>query len=404
MGTATRRLIGSLALLSFLLLGCPRDGGGHRASRGDDDSGPGDDAGSDDDTGAPFNPDCTPAAPLSSIRLPPGFSICPYATGVPGARSLARGDRGTIFVGTRGDKVYALPPAADGPRAERVVTLASGLNSPNGVAPRDGALYVAEISRVLRFDGIEDRLDDPPAPVVVRDDFPTDAAHGWKFIAFGPDGWLYVPVGAPCNVCEPGDPYAAILRMTPDGSRREIYARGIRNTVGFAWEPGTDVLWFTDNGRDNLGDDLPPDELNRAPAAGLNFGFPYCHGGTIPDPEFGAKHPCSDFVPPARNLGPHVASLGMRFYTGTMFPSEYRGRIFIAEHGSWNRTVPIGYRVTMVTVQDGKGIAYEVFAEGWLQNGDSWGRPVDVLVMPDGALLVSDDKAGAVYRIAYHAS
>jgi glucose/arabinose dehydrogenase len=237
---------------------------------------------------------------------------------------------------------------------------------------------------------------------VVNDGFPRETHHGWKFIAFGPDGRLYVPVGAPCNVCEREDPrFASIQRMRPDGTGQETFARGVRNTVGFDWDPSTKELWFTDNGRDWLGDDLPPDELNHAPGKGLHFGFPYRHGKEIPDPEFGKKKIREEFVPPAWELGPHVAALGMRFYTGTMFPDKYRGHIFIAEHGSWNRSTPIGYRVTLVRVESGRATGYEVFAEGWLSEGRAWGRPVDLLVMPDGALLVSDDKAGAIYRISY---
>ena len=241
---------------------------------------------------------------------------------------------------------------------------------------------------------------------MVTDRYPTDRHHGWKFIAFGPDGWLYVPVGAPCNVCLPPGPlHETITRMKPDGSAIEVFARGVRNSVGFDWRPGSHDLWFTDNGRDWLGDDRPPDELNHAPKAGMHFGFPYCHGRALPDPEFGRDKACTDFTPPAAELGPHVAALGMRFYTGTMFPPEYRGRIFIAEHGSWNRTTPIGYRVTTARLDGDRVVGYEPFATGWLgDNGQIAGRPVDVLVMPDGALLVSDDHAGAIYRIAYRAS
>ena len=340
---------------------------------------------------------------LSSLTLPPGFAISVYADNVPNARSLALGPGGTVFVGTRtAGNVYALIDANKDQKADDVLTLATGLTMPNGVAVRNGALYVAEVSRILRFDNIEASLRRPPAPVVVHDALPTDQHHGWKFIAFGPDGYLYVPVGAPCNVCERDDPrYASILRMKPDGSGLEVFASGVRNTVGFDWHPGTNDLWFTDNGRDLLGDDLPPDELNRAPAKGRHFGFPYCHAGTLADPVFGVKRPCSSFVAPARTLGPHVAALGMRFYTGTSFPAEYRRQIIIAEHGSWNRSIPIGYRLTRVTLKGNEVAGYEPFVEGWLQNGKPWGRPVDVLVMPDGALLVSDDFAGAVYRITY---
>jgi glucose/arabinose dehydrogenase len=283
-----------------------------------------------------------------------------------------------------------------------VLTLASGLALPVGVAFHGGALYVSAVDRVLRFDDVESHLNDPPKPVVVTDRLPKDRHHGWKFIAFGPDGKLYVPVGAPCNICEPNpDRYANIMRMNADGSELETFARGVRNTVGFDWDPRTRELWFTDNGRDWLGDDSPPDELNHAPKAGMHFGFPYCHGGTISDPEFGRRRPCGDFTPPAQNLGPHVAALGMRFYTGTQFPAPYHHQIFIAEHGSWNRSTKIGYRVSLVRLENGKAISYELFATGWLHGTDVWGRPADVLVMPDGSLLVSDDLAGAIYRITY---
>jgi len=341
--------------------------------------------------------------PLDRIRLPAGFAIGIFSDQVPGARSMTLSPKGIVYVGTRGEgRVYAVVDRDKDGRADEVHTIASGLNSPNGVAWRDGALYVAEISRVLRFDDIDGRLANPPAPKVVTDVYPRDGHHGWKFIRFGPDGKLYVPVGAPCNVCESAKPiYASITRISPQGGEPEIVASGVRNTVGFDWHPQTHELWFTDNGRDMLGDDVPPDELDRAPRAGLHFGYPYCHAGRIADPEFGRKRPCSAFVPPAIALGPHVAAIGMRFYTGTMFPQEYRGQIFIAEHGSWNRSEPIGYRVTLVRLRGNQAVSYEPFAEGWLRNGDDWGRPVDVEVLADGSLLVSDDSAGAIYRITY---
>ena len=349
-----------------------------------------------------------PAAPpedtlLAKIKLPAGFQIAFFAKNVPGARSMTLSPSGILFVGTRdrGD-VYAVIDSNSDKKADRVVTIAHGLNMPNGVAYRNGALYVAEVNRVLRYDDIENRLASPPDPVVVNDSFPSDQAHGWKFIRIGPDQKLYVPVGMPCNVCERQDPrYGSIMRMNLDGTGLEVFAKGVRNSVGFDWDSSTGELWFTDNGRDWLGDDRPPDELNHAAAIGMHFGFPYCDGKNISDPDFGSKHPCSEFTPPAMELGPHVASLGMRFYRSTMFPLEYRKKIFIAEHGSWNRTVPIGYRVTTVTVDSNRAVDYKVFAEGWLQNGSPWGRPVDVQVMPDGALLVSDDFLGAIYRISY---
>lgn len=340
--------------------------------------------------------------PLDRIKLPQGFRIAYYASDVPGARSLTRGDGGTIFVGTRGEgRVYALSDDNGDLRADRVLTILSGRNMPNGVAFRNGSLYVAEIQRVIRLDNIEERLDDPPQPVLVRNGFPSDRAHGWKFIAFGPDGMLYVPIGVPFNIGSRRDPYGTIMRLNPDGSGLQTFARGVRNSVGFDWHPETGELWFTDNGRDRMGDDVPPDELNHAPRAGLDFGFPYCHGRAIPDPQFGEGRRCDEFTPPARELGPHVAALGMRFYTGTMFPERYRQGLFIAEHGSWDRSVPLGYRVMYVPVTGNQATAYEVFAEGWLQGRNAWGRPVDVLVMPDGSLLVSDDQRGCVYRVSY---
>ena len=275
-------------------------------------------------------------------------------------------------------------------------------NTPNGVAFKEGSLYVAEINGVLRYDRIEERISNPPRPVVVNDSFPRDKHHGWKFIRFGPDGLLYVPVGAPCNICDSRDErYATIMRMRADGSGLEIFARGVRNTVGFDWDPRTQELWFTDNGRDWMGDDTPPDELDQAPRKGMHFGFPFCHAGQISDPEFGEKQPCSEFTPPAMKLDPHVAALGMRFYTGSMFPEQYRNQIFIAEHGSWNRTIPVGYRITLVRVVKNRAVSYEAFAQGWLDGLVAHGRPVDLLVMPDGALLVSDDRAGVIYRISY---
>lgn len=338
-----------------------------------------------------------------NIALPPGFRIAVYAADVPGARSMALGPNGTLFVGTRGEgRVYAVRDRDGDAVADEVLTVAEGLGMPNGVAFMGDALYVAEVNRVLRYDQIESRLSNPPRPVVVNDSFPRDRHHGWKFIRFGPDDLLYVPVGAPCNICESGDArYASIMRMKRDGTGLEIFAGGVRNTVGFDWHPVTKELWFTDNGRDRMGDDLPPDELNHAPRKGLHFGYPYCHGTNLPDPEFGGGKSCKAYVPPAMELGPHVASLGMRFYRGTMFPAAYRNQIFIAEHGSWNRSTPIGYRITLARLEGNRAVKYEVFAEGWLRNGLVSGRPVDIQEMPDGSLLVSDDRAGVIYRISY---
>ena len=339
--------------------------------------------------------------PVDKIRLPEGFSIEVLAR-VPNARQIALGDSNVLYVGSsREGKVHAVQLDSQY-RATRTTVVASDLTMPVGVAFRDGNLYVSAVDRILRFDGISKRLGNPPAPVTVRDDLPKERHHGWKFIAFGPDGRLYVPIGAPCNICK-ADPerFMLIASMKPDGTDRRTFARGVRNSVGFDWHPGTRELWFTDNGRDLMGDDLPPDELNHAPRAGLHFGYPYCHGETIADPEFGGERSCSEFAPPAQNLGAHVAALGMRFYDGQQFPANYRGQIFIAEHGSWNRSKKSGYRVTLVRLNGNRAVSYEPFATGWLQGEAAWGRPVDVLVLPDGSLLVSDDHAGAIYRITY---
>ncbi|WP_319590309.1 sorbosone dehydrogenase family protein [uncultured Draconibacterium sp.] len=340
---------------------------------------------------------------VPEINLPDGFKIHVYAEDVDNARSMVLGDKGTLFVGSRtAGKVYAVIDEDQDYQADQVIVIADNLNQPNGVAFLNGDLYVAEISKIWKFENIEDHLDSPPAPVLISDDFPTDGHHGWKYIAFGPDGKLYVPVGAPCNICLSEDEiYASISRMNPDGSNHEIFAHGVRNTVGFDWHPEDGTLWFTDNGRDWMGDDLPPDELNRAPAAGIHFGYPFCHGSGIADPEFGNQRNCDEFNFPVQDLGPHVAALGMLFYTGEMFPDEYRNSILIAEHGSWNRSTPIGYRLTRVELNGNMATSYETFADGWFQNGSPWGRPVDVIQMPNGSILVSDDASGTIYNITY---
>ena len=343
------------------------------------------------------------AAELDELTLPPGFRIAVYAGDVPNARQMALGPAGVVFVGSRSEgKVYAVVDRDGDNRADQVHVIARGLDQPSGVAYRDGALYVAAVSRILRLRDVAKDLTHPPKPEVVSDAYPTDAHHGWKFIAFGPDGKLYVPVGAPCNVCAPPGPlHATITRLELLGGRPEVLARGVRNSVGFDFDPATGDLWFTDNGRDWLGDEQPPDELNHLTKVGEHFGFPFCHGNGIRDPEHNGGRSCAEFTPPARDLGPHVAAIGMRFYTGRMFPEKYRGGVFIAEHGSWNRSAPIGYRVTFVKIENGRAALYEPFASGWLKGSTASGRPADVLVMPDGALLVSDDKAGRIYRISY---
>lgn len=342
--------------------------------------------------------------PLEKIRLPQGFKIDVFAENVENARSLCLSPDGTLFVSTR-DKgsVYALRDTNGDFHADVKYVLAEKLRMPNGVAFKDGDLYVAEISRVLKFENIETRLSDPPRPKIIYENYPAETHHGWKYIAFGPDGKLYIPVGAPCNICEPeNEIFCTITRINTDGSGLEIVQRGIRNTVGFTWHPVTRQLWFTDNGRDWLGDDSPACELNFAPEDGMHFGYPYCHQGDLPDPEYGTKRSCNEFTAPAQKLGPHVAPLGLEFYKGSQFPAEYKNQILIAEHGSWNRSKPIGYRVMMVKIgQDNKALSYEPFAEGWLEGDTPWGRPVDLEHLPDGSILVSDDFADAIYRIYY---
>ncbi len=338
---------------------------------------------------------------LELLELPAGFHIEVYADDVKNARQMVLGDNGTLFVGSRkAGRVYALPDVDGDQHADEVLLVDKGLDMPSGLEFRDGALYVGDLTRILRYDNIEARLDDPPDPVLVTDALP-GGHHKWKYLRFGPDGLLYIPVGAPCNICnEPG--HMQIRRMQADGSAMEVFVQGVRNSVGLAFHPDSGALWFTDNGRDQMGDDMPSCELNHAPEAGMHFGFPYCHQGDVLDPEFGIGKDCSDYVAPVVKLGPHVSPLGLAFYTGNMFPQAYHKQLFIAEHGSWNRSSKIGYRIKLVRFDsDGNVAGQEVFAQGWLQGEKNWGRPNDVLVMPDGALLVSDDQAGVIYRISY---
>jgi glucose/arabinose dehydrogenase len=357
------------------------------------------------DSSIPAITEASTKLPLDQIKLPAGFSISVFAE-VDNARSLALSPGGTLFVGNKDeDKVFAVKDTNGDGVADKKWVVASGLNQPNGVAFKDGDLYIAEISRISKIKGIESKLDNPGKTETVYDKLPTETHHGWKYIAFGPDGKLYVPVGAPCNICESKDPiYAGISRMNADGTGLELFASGVRNTVGFTWHPETKNIWFTDNGRDMMGDDVPPCELNTATKAGMHFGYPYCHGGTIKDPEFGSKRPCSDFTKPARNLNAHVAPLGLKFYTGGMFPAEYKNQIILAEHGSWNRSKKSGYKLSLVKVDaSGATTSYDTFASGWMNDSTQkvWGRPVDVLLLADGSMLISDDQAGVVYRITY---
>ena len=348
--------------------------------------------------------------PIERLKLPKGFKVEVYADNVEGARSMAMGTNGTLFVGTRNDKtVYVIQDLDEDYKADHIKVLDSTLEVPNGIAFRNGSLYVAEVGRLLRYDNIESNLDAIPEPVVVYDDYPTEFHHGWKYIAFGPDDKLYIPVGAPCNICDStvvDERYATITRMDPDGSNREIVAKGVRNSVGFTWHPETKELWFTDNGRDMLGDDVPPCELNRVTEIGQHFGYPYCHGGVVKDPEFGNLRPCSDFVAPVQAMGAHVAPLGVKFNTGSMFPDKYKNMAFIAEHGSWNRSSKVGYKISLVTLENNVATGYETFLEGWLdeESQERFGRPVDILFLKDGSMLVSDDFGDAIYRVSYDES
>lgn len=336
---------------------------------------------------------------LAQVRLPDGFQIEVFAESVPNARSMTEGSDGTIYVGNRrGNSVYAVRDTDGDHVADDIRVIASGLVMPNGVAYRDGDLYVAEMAKVWRYSEV---ASEPRKKPVLVAELPDEAHHGWRYIDFGPDDRLYVAIGAPCNVCDKKG-FANISSMTALGANQRIEAYGVRNSVGFTWHPTTEELWFTDNGRDHLGDDLPPGELNRLSKSGEHFGFPYCHGGELLDPDFGQGQSCSNYQPPAQKLGPHVAPLGVLFYSGTAFPDRYRGKAFIAEHGSWNRSKKIGYRITMVDI-DGESSedSYQVFADGWLQDEKVSGRPVDLLQRADGSLLVSDDLAGKIYRITY---
>jgi glucose/arabinose dehydrogenase len=338
---------------------------------------------------------------LDKLRLPPGFTISVVTDNVDNARQLALGDAGTLFVGTqRPGKVYAIANALESEPGS-VVTLARGLSMPSGVAFSDGDLYVGAVSRVLRFRDIESNLVTNAPAEVLTDNLPDKSHHGWKYLRFAPDGALYVPVGAPCNICLSDDPrFASILRMNPDSGETTVFARGIRNTLGFAWHPVTGHLWFTDNGRDLMGDDIPAEEVNVATQAGQDFGYPHVHAGDIPDPKFGIDVDPASYVQPVIKIQAHSAALGVDFYTGKQFPIKYRNALFIAEHGSWNRSSKVGYQVSVLTENE-TGMHYQPFISGWLDGQKNWGRPNDVLMAPDGSLLISDDQAGAVYRVTY---
>ena len=334
---------------------------------------------------------------IPDIKLPDGFHISVLTSETPGARSMALGNN-TLFVSTRREgKIYAVTNYLDQPK---VTVIVDNLYMPNGIAFKNGDLYVAEIHRLLKFENIESNIDDAKY-TIISDEFPTDQHHGWRYITFGPDEKLYIPIGSPCNYCDEPD-YGVITRVNKDGSNKTIVARGMRNTVGITFHPETDELWFTDNGRDMLGDDIPPGELNRVSYNGQHFGFPFCHGKNIKDPILGNLGSCEESTGPVQELDAHVAPLGLKFYTGSQFPNEYKNQIFIPEHGSWNRTKKSGYRITVVKLDGNNAISYETFADGWMKDETTMGRPVDIAITNDGSMLVSDDHNGVIYRITYN--
>lgn len=341
------------------------------------------------------------ATNISQLMLPAGFSITVYAEGLKAARQMAVATNGILYVGSmRAGKVYAVQDLnADG-KADKISIVAKGLRSPSGIAWRNGHLYIGSIGDILILRDIDNHLDNPPKPQLVTDAFPDNRHHGWKYLGFGPDGRLYVPVGAPCNICFSEEPiFAALHRYDLVTGKTRLIASGIRNTVGFTWHPQTGNLWFTDNGRDLMGDDVPPDELNVITKTGAHFGYPFVHGDAILDPKYGVKN--SKFVPPKLNMQAHSAALGLEFYTGKVFPKKYRGALFIAQHGSWNRAKKVGYQVIVVYMDGERIVGHEPFVSGWLKGEQNWGRPNDVLMLADGSLLISDDQAGRIYRVTY---
>ncbi len=345
---------------------------------------------------------------LDKLKLPEGFSIEVYAN-VNNPRQMTLGDDGTVYVGSMnkaGGRIYAVLNPNNAPKASEVVVITGGLKTPSGVTYKDGDLYVAAISRIYRYNDIANNIKSGNKPDIITSKLPTRTHHGWKFIEFGADGLLYIPIGAPCNICEPKEIFASIHRMDVNNPDKpfELYASGIRNTVGFDWDPVLGDLWFTDNGRDAMGDEMPADELNRITKKGMHFGYPYIHQGDTPDPKFGIGKSPDDYAPPAQNLAPHAGAIGMTFYKGDMFPDTFKNNIIIAEHGSWNRSDEAGHTghmLTLVTVENGEAVKYEPFITGWLQNNEAWGRPADVLELKDGSLLIADDEANVIYRVSY---
>jgi len=341
---------------------------------------------------------------LKQLKLPKGFSISIFAKDLPNARTLALGDEGVIYIGTRQQgSIYAVQDTNNDGIADKKYTLATNLYMPNGVAYKNNTLYVAQPHRIIRFNNITQLLAKPPKPQIVYDKLPADKRHGWKYLRFGADSKLYSAVGAPCNSCESDKKiYGSLFRVNTDGSNFEIIASGVRNSVGFDWHPETKALYFSENGRDNLGDDIPPDELNLWTKKGQNFGFPYCYGDDILDPELGKDKNCATFRSPSWQFKAHNAPLGIRFYRGNQFPENYHHQLFVAQHGSWNRSTPDGYRIALIKFEQGKPVSEEIFISGWLtEDGKVLGRPTDILEIADGSLLIADDKRGVIYKVSY---
>ena len=338
---------------------------------------------------------------IAALSLPEGFTLTLVSDQVPGARQMALSPEGILYVGTRkAGKVYAVLPSTPDKHPE-VVVIAEDLTSPSGLVWLNGNLYVGAVDRILKYSDIDQQHKAAPKAEVISQRLPDKAYHGWKSLSVGPDGYLYVPVGVPCNICVSENPvFGTIQRMHPDTGEMSTYAKGVRNSVGLAWHPESGNLWFSDNGRDMLGDDVPPDEINEIALKNAHYGYPFYHAGDIADPEFSEGKKPGDYVPPIHTIQAHSAALGISFYTGNQFPDRYRNALFIAEHGSWNRTEKVGYRVSVIRWEAGKRI-YEPFVSGWLVGEENWGRPNDVLVTPNGDLLISDDQAGAIYRISY---
>lgn len=340
----------------------------------------------------------------SQLSLPPGFAITLVTDAVPNARQMALADDGTLYVGSRrAGNLYAVRNWND-PTQLVVHRIDEDLVMPSGLVWHNGDLYVGALNRILRYPNVGANLEQVAPPEVITDALPSERHHGWKYLSMGPDGALYVPVGAPCNICKSADPrFASILRMDPKTGATTVYAEGVRNSVGLAWHPTTGKLWFTDNGRDSMGDDVPADEINVAETAGSHFGYPYIHAGDVADPKFGKGHNAQDYQLPTVKVQAHSAALGIDFYTGNQFPERYQGALFVAEHGSWNRSAKVGYQVSVV-FDTPNGPQYAPFITGWLKGEENWGRPNDILATPDGALLISDDQTGAIYRVSYQST